>query len=69
MTNNGHATISGTEFFTGPTFLSQKLSEKTINPILNGVFWITHTHDWGKIPPARYNLVISKDMDLKFGMI
>ena len=39
-----------------------------LNPILHGVFWITHI--WGgQILPAPYNTVISKDTDLKFGML
>ena len=37
------------------------------SPIPDGVFWIRHI--WGgRILPAPYNSVISKDMDLKFGM-
>ena len=37
------------------------------SPIPHGVFWIRHI--WGgQILPAPYNSVISKDMDLRFGM-
>ena len=38
------------------------------NPIQHGVLWITHTWGGGQILPAPYNSVISKDINLKFGM-
>ena len=40
----------------------------TVNPIPNGVFWITHAREGGgQILPAPS--VISEDVDWKFGML
>ena len=40
-----------------------------LNPTLDGVLWITHTHEEGRFYLPPYKSVISKDMDMKFGMI
>ena len=39
-----------------------------VNPIAHGVLDNTYTWGGGQIAPAPYNSVISKGMDLKFGM-
>ena len=50
--------------------LNDRKRQLVVNPIMVnlGVFWIAHTHG-AHIRPAPYESVISKDMDLKFGIL
>ena len=54
------------------TYSGLLISESNINHISHEVFWITHTlggGGGGQILLVPFKSVISKDMDLKFGML